>query len=531
MVAFPKITYVRDHVAERSLDADNKAARWRASKFSFHAKIFKNMQILLRAIFVLLIGLLYVGDRVKIGVAGSPVTEKQLSWPLDAMMNHQLSRYLTARDLAQWSCTRQDFRYALHDYVHTVQVELDRVLSSLESRIGHDGSQITPEIILESRILLDFLLTCKRNQPQVFVRLIGDHQSTNWNRLRTLMYWQVDRDEAKLVKDFMDLLFHQVNDWNIIEMFALTNSAVEKYVENSMRLVPPELDAGVNQPAYDIAKILDDLESSDSLFSVNVQNNAGKTPLLVAIENYDWPLVRRLVHLNADVNDSPMDNRHPLSLVAVKATPDIVQDFLNHGAFIDVPSTLMKNTPLMLAVECRRAGATSVLLRHHASVTQQNANGATALHLAVDAGMDDNQIVKELLERGSDVHHRNRFGRSVLMVALQNSYISPETVELLLNHGASLLETNTFGKGAGQSAVLGTELMRIMDPIDGVSVDIRVYFHLNLRSIQNRSALECYMEWFQLSEFRKKAIRILIGRMRLPLTREPRIVQRRVQVW
>ncbi|XP_016840542.1 L-asparaginase 1 isoform X1 [Nasonia vitripennis] len=78
----------------------------------------------------------------------------------------------------------------------------------------------------------------------------------------------------------------------------------------------------------------------------------------------------------------------------------------------------------------------SSLKRYGADISQPNADGRTALHIACCEG--DITVVRHLLKMGANVHIKDRFNRTPLTDAIEHD--RPEIIKLLLQCGAHLHE-------------------------------------------------------------------------------------------
>ena len=205
---------------------------------------------------------------------------------------------------------------------------------------------------------------------------------------------------------------------------------------------------------------------------VSVQNNAGKTPLDIALEDSgdekSVAIAADLIMAGAETNDSQFsyfqtavsernfnyrfgDGQTPLHIAAIQhhksiaryllangahtsaqditgATPlheavrygdiDIAKALLESGADVNAEDNLGK-TPVMLVIpEDKREAMYRILIEHAADVAKKDAYGDTVLHTATMTSLTPS-ILELLVAGGADVNARNKDGVSPLLIAVQ----------------------------------------------------------------------------------------------------------------
>lgn len=205
---------------------------------------------------------------------------------------------------------------------------------------------------------------------------------------------------------------------------------------------------------------------------VSVQNNAGKTPLDIALEDSgdekSVAIAADLITAGAETNDSQFsyfqtavsernfnyrfgDGQTPLHIAAIQhhksiaryllangahtsaqditgATPlheavrygdiDIAKALLESGADVNAEDNLGK-TPVMLVIpEDKREAMYRILIEHAADVAKKDAYGDTVLHTATMTSLTPS-ILELLVAGGADVNARNKDGVSPLLIAVQ----------------------------------------------------------------------------------------------------------------
>ncbi|MFC2387414.1 ankyrin repeat domain-containing protein [Treponema socranskii] len=205
---------------------------------------------------------------------------------------------------------------------------------------------------------------------------------------------------------------------------------------------------------------------------ISVQNNAGKTPLDIALEDSgdekSVAIAADLIMAGAETNDSQFsyfqtavsernfnyrfgDGQTPLHIAAIQhhksiaryllangahtsaqditgATPlheavrygdiDIAKALLESGADVNAEDNLGK-TPVMLVIpEDKREAMYRILIEHAADVAKKDAYGDTVLHTATMTSLTPS-ILELLVAGGADVNARNKDGVSPLLIAIQ----------------------------------------------------------------------------------------------------------------
>ncbi|XP_046401396.1 ankyrin-1-like [Ischnura elegans] len=215
---------------------------------------------------------------------------------------------------------------------------------------------------------------------------------------------------------------------------------------------------------------------------VDAPDNAGSTPLLIAVENADPEMVKIILGHFPDVNNESnrrsfitavyrnnmqyRDITNSLLQYGFNVRPDdsnsrellfnavrkgyisIVESLLKCGAYTDLLSEL-----LLLAAKNNKE-VTEVLLEHGADLHYKDEHGRTALY-ATAMHVDDNaydleddsvkgEIAELLLRNGAIVNAQSKFGYQPIHAAAANGY--PSVVQKLLEHGADANSKSKSGE-------------------------------------------------------------------------------------
>ncbi|NXH98958.1 ANKR7 protein, partial [Pachycephala philippinensis] len=133
------------------------------------------------------------------------------------------------------------------------------------------------------------------------------------------------------------------------------------------------------------------------------------TALHLACANGHVDVVTYLVENNCKLNLFDNDNRSPLMKAVQCQQEKCVAILLEHGADPNLADA-DGNTALHLAVlSCSNTTVAELLLEHNANIDAQNKEGYTPLILAVSEHHEE--IMEFLLKKGADVHARDQCER------------------------------------------------------------------------------------------------------------------------
>nr|XP_055041064.1 dynein axonemal heavy chain 12 isoform X1 [Misgurnus anguillicaudatus]XP_055041065.1 dynein axonemal heavy chain 12 isoform X1 [Misgurnus anguillicaudatus]XP_055041066.1 dynein axonemal heavy chain 12 isoform X1 [Misgurnus anguillicaudatus]XP_055041067.1 dynein axonemal heavy chain 12 isoform X1 [Misgurnus anguillicaudatus] len=141
--------------------------------------------------------------------------------------------------------------------------------------------------------------------------------------------------------------------------------------------------------------LLDNACSPDSL------DNEEDSPLVVAIRNKNYDMVKLLLNFNTKVNQEGAHNRTALHEAARLGLKDFVDLLLKFGAHPD-PRSSYGLTPLALAAQAGHLEIVRTLLQKGADVESQAQDSATILFEASASGNPD--VISLLLEYGADAN-------------------------------------------------------------------------------------------------------------------------------
>jgi ankyrin repeat protein len=179
--------------------------------------------------------------------------------------------------------------------------------------------------------------------------------------------------------------------------------------------------------AATIADMAELLIAADA--DVNVVNEAGVTPLMLAAEQSDFNIVSLLLVAGArkSVNAARLSDGATALHLALRS--DIADALLDAGADVN-EKDLAGWTPAHYAVAIGDIGCLRRLIAAGADVGSATATGDTLLHIAVATPTSDDAIIRALVDAGGDVNAANHAGRTVCHAAASNLIVLRTMIEL-----------------------------------------------------------------------------------------------------
>ncbi len=183
---------------------------------------------------------------------------------------------------------------------------------------------------------------------------------------------------------------------------------------------------------------------------VNDSDAQGQTPLHLAAQEGQIENVTLFLKQGADINCQDNQGRTPLYFAVLKGHYEMTQFLIGNQADISIREKNEQQTVLHVAAFYGHIEIVALLLRVNKELLHLKDNdGKNALHQAVrSVHPDHHQLVKYLIEQGSDPNTENRFKYTPLHFAAQNGYL--ECTKILIAHGAKKETYNVQGDDRGQ---------------------------------------------------------------------------------
>ncbi|KAI8631585.1 ankyrin repeat-containing domain protein [Xylariaceae sp. FL1651] len=185
-------------------------------------------------------------------------------------------------------------------------------------------------------------------------------------------------------------------------------------------------------------------------FDINMQNKAGQTPIVFALQLKKFESAQILLNEKASLHIGPASERRSLlHYAAVMNNLDILRFLHVQRDAIPVDTLDRENmTPLMRAAGFGHLEAATMLIQHGAGIEKRGLENRTALFIAVEYRRKE--VVELLLSKGADVNVRAVNGMTPLHVAVIVENV--EIARLLLDAGADTAAKDRQKKTALQWA-------------------------------------------------------------------------------
>lgn len=198
-------------------------------------------------------------------------------------------------------------------------------------------------------------------------------------------------------------------------------------------------------PLFAAAILFGDVSMVETLCTLGADINlkiSGKTLLSYAIGTQNEAMIACLVELGADVNMANNDGKNPLILAADKGNISIIEYLVAKGAEVNQVDRKSNVSPVFLAAQNGHEEIVKYLVECCANVNRERGDGATPLWIANKNGHI--AIVKYLLEHGSDPNKGGGFNvpTQLTIAALGGN---EDMVRLLVRYGADIHKGSSDG--------------------------------------------------------------------------------------
>ncbi|KAK6543557.1 hypothetical protein TWF694_000301 [Orbilia ellipsospora] len=204
--------------------------------------------------------------------------------------------------------------------------------------------------------------------------------------------------------------------------------------------------SAVGKGRGDVVKMLLEVGEVD----VDVENDYGDTPLLLAIGSGNIEVVRVLLENGAGVEVKGAGDSTPLCVAVSRSDEAIIRLLLERSVSMEAKGSL-GNTPLSLAIgKYWSEAVVRLLVERGADIESKNDFHITPLSIAAMNGRE--AIVRLLVEKGADIESKDNDGRTPLSFAAING--RDATVGLLVEKGADIESKDNDGRTPLSFAVI-----------------------------------------------------------------------------
>ena len=277
-------------------------------------------------------------------------------------------------------------------------------------------------------------------EKQLYKLVCDPYEKGLTYRNKLLLYGKISYNGEK----FMHLLINSYIDEK--EKIKIIKSIYKKYLnivnDNNSTL----LHKTVMSNLLNIMKIL--LE--EGVDDINAKDNAGYTPLHLAIVHDNYDILQILIENGANINEKYF-NDTPILLAIKKNKPNIIKLLIEKGANLNEKDDF-GNTPLHFAYINELFDRVILLIEQGADIYIQNRDGSTIIDLIMEKEIDINnsyeisddnedkniKIIDKLLEKGVniDIHKKMNNLTLLLYIAIIDNLLN--LTKLLIEKGVDI---------------------------------------------------------------------------------------------
>ena len=261
--------------------------------------------------------------------------------------------------------------------------------------------------------------------------------------------------------------------------------------------------------------------------NVNIQNNDGQTPLMLAAAGRKIKMVRHLLQNGASIDQKDKLGRNALWYAYDDDGEKIAQLLIEHGASVEEPFD-RKELPILAAVSQKKVEMARLFLKYKASANQKDADGCTVLWRAYVN--DDVEMLQLLIKHGANLgevfdtrdtplvaairdkkvemarlflqnkaflDQKDKLGNTVLWYAYGNG--DDEMMRLLIEHGINL--NAAFNQGGG---------IPIVEAVKNKEFEIARIFLQKGASVDQKDKLGNTVLWYAYDNGDEEMMKLLI---------------------
>jgi ankyrin repeat protein len=181
--------------------------------------------------------------------------------------------------------------------------------------------------------------------------------------------------------------------------------------------------------------------------NVNVENDIGRTPLMLTIINdYNIDIISKIIKKGANVNARDEDGISAIVFAAVNySNPKIIDLLSQNNANLRTRDKFGNNSLIVSGINSNENIFSKLLSYEGLEVDQTNSGGWNVLFFA--AKFNDNlKVIKTIANSNININAKDKKEKTALMLAAENN--KPEVVNYLLDQGADGSLKDSNGKTA-----------------------------------------------------------------------------------
>jgi ankyrin repeat protein len=204
-------------------------------------------------------------------------------------------------------------------------------------------------------------------------------------------------------------------------------------------------------------KVDDIQEAIEKGADINVQDEEGNTPLILALdeEEVNDETIECLLDCNPDVTMADKEGTTPLHLAALNNKIKFIKALIERGANINARDKVYQATPFLMAVLSKwhqnDMEVFKCLLENGADINARDGYGTTALHVVVESlckKYSTLTLLEYLLQSGADINAQTEHGFTPFIIAVVNRACNETHVALLLRYNPDVTIKDKEGRTA-----------------------------------------------------------------------------------
>lgn len=242
--------------------------------------------------------------------------------------------------------------------------------------------------------------------------------------------WQGYDDMVELLLD-MKCDANETDAFGRSPLFVASAKGHKDIVKRLVEITKKENEGNENEGQLKIE------ENKKRMADINIRDNKGRTPLLIACKEGHKPVIEYLIKNGADMSACDIDGNSPLHMSCVPGKREVVECLLKAYPEKEKKREIenknnLGQTPIIVASSTEGNDVVELLLENHANINAIDKRGFTSLLTASMYGFS--KTVRFLIEREAKILlHLDNEGRTALFIACKKGHL--DTVNVLIKEG------------------------------------------------------------------------------------------------